>query len=487
MSDGEFQDGMGQTAAFADRPAKVHLALVQSVNVQEFTCDLMTIYTHKALVDVPFAAGYCHQDHVGGLYWMPEVNSHCYVCECADGTSFILSFIINAQPAVVPEHMAELDGPSAELIEESADAGPNFRAMRENLEPGDIYMGAIDGNHVIVRRGGMVQIGATGLAQRVYLPIENLVRDYFQRYQAYSPIGEIEWGHAQLVEGETPTEVLGYLSSDLLEEADKAQALSAAAETPVLVRYNIKDLCQEDVKEGNYTVELRIGRLTPEVLDTEEDAEHEFGHLGHKATHDRVDQPVRLTGDHKAKGIRKESKGILSLTIYNHDPEKDANTETKDSVCYAFQLNREGDALVFTKGHIHAEIDQTLYARVNKGIKVVYGGDGGSEDTKENKQSVLELLDTNEFEAQVKSVLFKVLEEMDFQVKNDVLIQGEANIQLGTNSDELQGVVRWKDLKDWMQNTFSCATCCGPSGPVIPAALAAFENDVASLTVKAKK
>ena len=42
----EFQDGMGQTPGFADRPAKVHLALVQSVNVQEFTCDLMTIYPH---------------------------------------------------------------------------------------------------------------------------------------------------------------------------------------------------------------------------------------------------------------------------------------------------------------------------------------------------------------------------------------------------------------------------------------------------------
>ena len=87
----------------------------------------------------------------------------------------------------------------------------------------------------------------------------------------------------------------------------------------------------------------------------------------------------------------------------------------------------------------------------------------------------------------MKDVLFKVLGEMDFQVKEDVLVQADGNIQLGPSASELQGVVRWQDLKTWLETKFSCATCCGPSGPVIPSATATFENDVASLTVKAKK
>lgn len=478
----EYQDGMGQTAGFADRPAKVHLAIVQSVDPQGHTCDVTTMFTHKALVDVPFMSAYCHQDHGGGLYWLPEVNSHCYVCEPADGTYFIMGWAMNAQPAVTTEAVADIDG-AATVIEEATDIGPNFKGNKEILEPGDIYMGTLDGNHVIVRRGGMVQIGATGLAQRVYLPIENLVRDYFQRYQAYSPVGEIEWGHAQLVAGETPTSVPGYLSADYANEAGLTAALTTAVETPVIVKYNIKDLCQEDVKTGNYTVEFRIGRLTDAVLDPEEDKEHIFGHENHKATADRVANPVRVGGAHK--GIGSEQKGILSFTIYNHDPEGDGTNANK--VNYAFQLNREGDALVFTNGNVHVEIDQTAYVRANEGVKIVYGGDKGSQDDKEGKQSIIELLDTNEFEAQVKSVLFKVLEEMDFQVETDVRVQAKGNIQLGTDTDELQGVVRWKDLKTWLESTFSCATPAGPSGPVLSPALASFEDAVASKTVKAKK
>ncbi len=482
MAGTEVNDALGRGSAAADGPAKVHLAIVQSVDVQSYTCDVMTLFTHKALVDVPFMSAYCHQEHNGGMYWMPEVNSHCYVCEPADGTYFILGFIINAQPAIAPESVADLDGQKGVLVEETADTGPNFKAQKELLEPGDVYMGTLDGNHVIVRRGGMVQIGATGLAQRVYLPIENLVRDYFQRYQAFSPIGEIEWGHAQLVTGEVPTEVPGYLSEDYADEAGLKKALTAAAETPVIVRYNIKDLCQEDTKEGKYTVEFRIGRLTEDILDPEEDKEHIFGHAGHAVLPSgRVTKPVNAEGIEAKPG----KKGVLSFTIYNHDPEKDS--ENPNKVNYAFQLNREGDALLFTNGHVHAEVAKTVYVRAMQGAKLVVG-EGGSKDTSEHKAAILEIFEDGEFEVQVKNVLYKVLEEMDLQVAGDILLQGEKNIQLGPSDDtDLQGVVRWKDLKTWLESKFSCATPAGPSGPVLPSATATFEADVASSTVKAKK
>ena len=479
----EYRDAYGSTPGVADGFAKLHLALVQSVNVREHTLDVMTLYSHKSLTDVPFASTYCHPNHGGGMYFMPEVGSYAYVAESADGTNMVMGFLLNPQ-TVTPEVRAVIDGGNApEEISDTVDAGPDNRGQREHLEPGDIYLGTIDGNHVIVRRGGMVQIGATGLAQRVYLPVENLVRDYFQRYQAYSPVGEIEWGHAQLVEGETPTQVTGYLQKELAD-ADVQKALSVAAETPVMVRYNIKDLCQEDTSQGKYTVELRVGRLSSETLDGQEDAEHVFGHSGHKATKERVNNPVKLDPSGATKeGIRSD-KGVLSFTIYNHDPE--GTSEVANKVNYALQLSRDGDALLFYNGHVHTEIDKTAYVRANKGIKVVYGGDKGSNDTMENKQSILNLLASNEFEAYVKSIMFDVLEGMDLKVKKDVLVQAEGKIQLGRDTDELQEVVRAKDLKDWFTSTFATLTPAG-AGKINPACLEGFEQAVGSAKVKAKK
>jgi hypothetical protein len=430
------------------------------------------------------------------MYAMPEAEAYCYVCECADGTAFVLAFITNPV-TVVPEAEAKIDGkPDEESIPESDEAGPSFKGSRAPMEPGDIFLGTIDGNHVIVRRGGMVQIGATALSQRIYLPVENLIRDYFQRYQALSPVGEIEWGHAVLVEGEEPTHQEGYLASGEQGDASAAdaaalvKALKVAAETPVMVKYNIKDLCQEDVSKGKYTVELRVGRLTEDQLDPEDDPEHLFAQADHKAgTEPRTEEPVYPERDNggKKKGIKKEERGVLSFTIYSHDEKDDQDKPLSDAkrVRYVFQLSRDGDNLIFTRGNIHVEVVQTVYANVREGVKVVFGDGGGSKVAGDNKQSVIELLKDNNFKAQVKAWLVECLDEMDLKVEKDIKLQGKANIQLGPDGD-LQGVVMVDDLQTWFTSTFATITGAGP-GKIDPACLTGFPEAVASLTVKTKK
>jgi hypothetical protein len=414
------------------------------------------------------------------MYAMPERDAYCYVCQCQDGTSFVLGFI-NNPVTIVPEEYAAVEGSTAELITETADKGPSFKGARGHLEPGDIFLGTLDGNSVIVRRGGMVQIGSTSLAQRIYLPVENVIRDYFQRYQAVSPVGEIDWGHAILVEGETPTQQGGYLAKDLKDDNIPSEVLEVAEKTPVLVKYNIKDLCQEDVTEGKYTVELRVGRLTAEQLDPEEDPEHVFGQADHKASSDpRVEKPVKASsGD---KGIIKEEKGVLSFTIYQHDD----GVDDKERVRYVFQLNRDGDNLIFTRGNIHAEVSQTVYANVREGIKIVYGDKGGSKETKENKQSIIELLQDNDFKAFVKNMVIECMEGYHLKSPKEVYIEGEAEVQLGKKGQggADQSVVLLDDLATWLTTSFSCMTAWGPSGPVITPPT---QSDIASASVKAKK
>ncbi len=231
-------DGYASSSDHAKGPAQISLCKVLNVNVQEWTCDLEGVYTMQPHYDVPFATPYCHRDHAGGVNFVPEVDAQCYVCVCGDGTKFILGFILGA----VTQAPTHFDEEEETIDEANADIKPSYRGFRDPLEAGDIMLGTVDENQIVVRRGGMIQIGATGLAQRVYLPVENIIRDYFQQYQAHSPIGEIEWGHAVLAAGEEPAKGTGSqpASNYFLDEGQK-NALKTAEETPVLVRYSLKD------------------------------------------------------------------------------------------------------------------------------------------------------------------------------------------------------------------------------------------------------
>ncbi|MAP19449.1 MAG: hypothetical protein CL582_00745 [Alteromonadaceae bacterium] len=451
-------DGYARTEEAALGPANITLAKVVNVNIQAWTVDLETVFTLQPLTDVPFATPYCHRDHAGGINFIPEVDSNCYVAQCADGTSFIIGFILTPLTQVP----TQFDEETGEVDESSADVGPSYRRFRDPLEAGDIMLGTVDENQIILRRGGMIQIGATGLAQRVYLPVENVIRDYFQRYQAFSPVGEIEWGHAVLASGEDPSAGTGSVpNSNYFLNEDQKNALKTAEETPVLVRYNIKDLAQEDVSAGKYTVELRVGRLTKETLDTEVDAEHVFANADLKLS----------KGKPPESGITPEEKGVISITIYSHD-----EGDNQDKVTYAFQLNRDGDNFVFSKGSIRHEVEKDVYAAVHGSVRMDWGN--GAKDA--SGDSFIEFTKSNEFKQACKNVVMEVLESVDITAK-DMSLNISGNIDLGEGADD--GVVRVGALQKFMKTNFQCITAFGASGPMIPV----FTSDVGSSTVKVKK
>lgn len=153
------------------KPAHIHQAKVLDVNIANWTLSVHTEFTKKPLTDIPFAVPYMHPHNGEGIYFMPEVGSVCWMCEPSDGAK---AFVIAWAPPSV-------DGPG------------QFRGHRQDLNPGDIWLGTRDENFLVLRRGGVVQIGGTGLCQRMFLPINNTIRDFCENFGLHTLGGDLVW------------------------------------------------------------------------------------------------------------------------------------------------------------------------------------------------------------------------------------------------------------------------------------------------------
>lgn len=151
-------------------PSGLFRAQVVSVDTAEFTC---TIHMEEApfstFTDIPWTSPYLHQAMGEGAYMIPEPGSSCIAASMADGRA----------PIIIGWVMVEEEG--------------SFRGGRLDGNPGDQVFRTRDGNFLILRRGGIVQIGSTALAQRVFLPVRNLVQDIFENYRLTGVPGELVW------------------------------------------------------------------------------------------------------------------------------------------------------------------------------------------------------------------------------------------------------------------------------------------------------
>ena len=156
-------------------PGYVVQGTILSVNSKTHVAEVALDNIHGALPDVQVAALYCHPAGGEGIYFLPEPDATCYVFFPSDGSRpFVLGYVMPPTPV-------------------EGDAGG-----REDLNPGDIVLSTRDDNFVILRRGGVVQIGSSALSQRLYVPLSNFIRDFFENYEALSPLGKISWIHDEV-------------------------------------------------------------------------------------------------------------------------------------------------------------------------------------------------------------------------------------------------------------------------------------------------
>lgn len=168
--------------------ATVERCRVLDVDTRNYVCTVATEFTQKPLAWISWTSLYEHYENGEGVYCMPEVGSIAWVVEPSDGS---MPFIIGWTAV--------------------EDANASHRGRKMDLNPGDIYLGTRDENRIILRRGGVIQIGATPLSQRIYLPINNIIKDLCENYSLQTLAGTFDWsvGIAEdSQDGKRPTKVV---------------------------------------------------------------------------------------------------------------------------------------------------------------------------------------------------------------------------------------------------------------------------------------
>lgn len=220
-------------------PAYVEEGVVADINIRNFTVDWVSNYSDKKIFDIQWASPYLHPYNGEGIFVMPEIGSVCFVTFPSDGSPpFVSAFVApmeaegkpeaeDLSASVGEEDPEEIDTlPSTRSTGEPSEGSNNapdasFRAGRPRINPGDIMLRTRDENFVALRRGGVVEIGATSIAQRIYIPIRNLIRDVCENYAMDSLSGSIKWEVMRQEEdpdGNAPTE-FEYITREFAQDA----------------------------------------------------------------------------------------------------------------------------------------------------------------------------------------------------------------------------------------------------------------------------
>jgi len=172
-------------------PSTIAIGRIINVDYEHYTVDVQLDYDGSVYRYIQVGMPYFHYSEGDGFYAIPEVGARCVVAIPSESSDpVILCFLA----------LADTGGPQSSATEEerqtSQEGGQieiSYRNNRPPLRPGDIAWRGRDGNFVILRRGGIVQIGSTAIAQRIYLPIRNFIKDFAENYSLNLSGGTMSW------------------------------------------------------------------------------------------------------------------------------------------------------------------------------------------------------------------------------------------------------------------------------------------------------
>jgi hypothetical protein len=160
-------------------PAQVFKARVLSVDRTRFTVDVVG-ENNEHFTGIPIQTGYVGSSGQGS-FWMPEANSIVYLCQPSDShTPFLMG------GCALPKEQAE-----------DEDAQDDYRQSRPVLNEGDqMVASSSDGNFIVMRKGGVLEVGGSQTCQRLYIPLTelgNFIRDFCQNYELVTTGGSLSW------------------------------------------------------------------------------------------------------------------------------------------------------------------------------------------------------------------------------------------------------------------------------------------------------
>ncbi|RLA42205.1 MAG: hypothetical protein DRQ64_00010 [Gammaproteobacteria bacterium] len=167
--------------------------VITNVDKRMWTIDAESRHTAKKVNDIQCLVPYHHFEGGEGIHFLPEVGAICYIAWPSDNTApFIMGFKGAASQVGSIDTEGDPQGSTATEATGSP-SGVSFRSNRPNLLPGDIAMTTRDANFIILRRGGVLQLGATAVSQRIYIPILNYIKDFCENYSMSTFGGDIAW------------------------------------------------------------------------------------------------------------------------------------------------------------------------------------------------------------------------------------------------------------------------------------------------------
>jgi hypothetical protein len=174
-------------------PALVVQGRIVNINLPNWTVDVAATFDRKRYFDIQVGSPYAHYSNGEGFFAMPDVGAQCMVTVPGDSSPpFVSTFVM---PHELVDSSAA-DAPAGTRSHGNTSKNPTdatYAAGRPLPKPGDMGIKGRDGNFVTLHRGGVLAIGATELAQRMYIPLGNLVTDISGNYQHFNSGGAHSW------------------------------------------------------------------------------------------------------------------------------------------------------------------------------------------------------------------------------------------------------------------------------------------------------
>jgi hypothetical protein len=307
--------------------ARIETGVIANVNANHFTADWLSQYSGKAIADIQIMAPYFHYNNGEGFSCLPEVGAICVVCfPSDDDPPFVMGFLSGPEmggagvskyledklvdpevegPQDIPSPPKTTSGGSTVVEGNASDA--NFRGARPILNPGDMYWQGRDENFVILRRGGVLQIGSTNICQRAYVPILNFIRDFCENYELSTAAGSLSWRVNRVEdnpEGNAPTEFL-------LVSREYAQDEMAS------IKVMLGGLEKEKKVPGGDTTFVELV-IAPKQIKADSGKKKQYGEVG-RSTSSVWTRPATATSCRPRTG-RRRSKATTRWTSAESGP-----------------------------------------------------------------------------------------------------------------------------------------------------------------------
>lgn len=154
-----------------------------------YSVSVITSHTSKEFHDLQVGMAYYHNANGEGIWVVPEVGAKCAICRASDSTPpFVMCFLATPNVTESEDGDAVRSTPAG-----GSTTDVSFKGKRITAQPGDIVLTTRDENFLVLHRGGVLQLGATDIAQRMYLPIGNAIRDVCENYSMDTLGGNLEW------------------------------------------------------------------------------------------------------------------------------------------------------------------------------------------------------------------------------------------------------------------------------------------------------